>query len=343
MFELDKKEARLLDIVITSWQKNGVVSEEQAGRMRQSYTVRNTDWQTIALYIFIAAISCALMAFGSLVLDEKWIEIIRKKLSLTDSIIALLFAIVTGVLCYQGWRRKQRQPAFSLNRELFWLLPLLSTGVSVVYLGKSVGYLNNNYGLFWMLATLAYAVFSLVFRSRLLWIATLVCLIPAYVKITYYISDDAPYFLGMNLPCRMALLAVVMIVLAWLARRTDLYPPVKDITWSGAWLLFLLSGWLISIFGNTAGWQEWQELRQFRLLWWVAVFTIQCVGTLLLGIKIRDNTLRDMAVIFLFLDLYTRYFEYLWDRTNKGLFFGILALSFWWLGRWLEKRRHKKG
>jgi hypothetical protein len=40
--------------------------------------------------------------------------------------------------------------------------------------------------------------------------------------------------------------------------------------------------------------------------------------------------------------MYTRYFEYLWDRTHKGLFFAILAASFWWLGKLLEKRNKQK-
>lgn len=337
MMEVDKREAQLLQQAIRQWKQDGVISDAQAEDLQKTYTIRTNDWQTIILYIFIAAISCALMAFGSLVLDEKWIEIIRKKFSLTDGVIAFLFGAVTVFLCYQGWRRNRSRPDFSFNRELFWLLPVLSTGVTVVYLGKSVGYFGGNYGIFWMLATIIYAVVSLTLHSRLLWVATLACLIPAYVKLTYYFTGDTPYFLGMNLPCRMALLGAVIILLGWAARRAAVYQPVKEITWGGGWLLFMISGWLISIFGNCGTWQEWQELRQVHLLMWVFFFSAQCVVTLLLGIKLKDNLLRDLGVIFLLLDLYTRYFEYLWDKTNKGLFFTILALSFWWIGKRLEK------
>ncbi|NSL85475.1 hypothetical protein [Chitinophaga solisilvae] len=341
MLELDKREARLLENAVRRWEQEQLITGAQADQLRKTWSIRSTDWQTIALYIFIAAISCALMAFGSLVLDEKWIEIIRKKFSLTDGVIAFLFAVITGLLCYQGWRRNRHQPGFSLNRELFWLLPVLSTGVTVVYLGKSVHYFNGNYGLFWLLATVIYAVLALTLRSRLLWIGTLASLIPAYVKLTYYLTGDAPYFLGMNLPCRMALLAGIMILAARIMRNTNLYEPVKDITWSGSWLLFMLSGWLISIFGNCGTWQEWQELRQVHLLMWVFIFSAQCIAVLLLGLRLKDNQLRDLGIIFLLLDLYTRYFEYLWDRTNKGIFFAILALSFWQLGKVIEKRMKK--
>jgi len=345
MLEVDKREARLLEKAIMAWQERQLINPEQAQQMQQSYQVReaHTEWQTITLYIFIAAISCALMAFGSLVLDEKWIEVLRKKLSLTDSFIAALFALLTAFLCYRGYRLRRKQEvvpgqrAFSLNRELYWLLPILSTGVTVVYLGKSLQYLGGNYGLFWLLATAVYGVLALALSSQLLWIATLLCLIPAYVKLTYFVTGDASWFLGMNLPCRMLLLAAIMLLAHRLALPHKKYRAVQHITWAGGWLLLLLAAWLISIFGNSGTWSEWQQVRQYQLLWWVVVYTVICAGTIWLGIKLKDNMVRDMGVLFLLLDLYTRYFEYLWDRTHKGLFFTILALSFWWIGRRIEK------
>jgi hypothetical protein len=341
MLEIDKKEARLLQKAIDQWQQLQLINPEQAQQMQQSYQVRenNIEWQTITLYIFIAAVSCALMAFGSLVLDEKWIEVIRKKLSLTDGIIALLFCLLTVFLCYRGWQRRQKQPGYSLNRELYWLLPILSTGVTVVYLGKSLHYLNGNYGLFWLLATVTYGVLAFMLSSPLLWTATLLCLVPAYVKLTYYITGDASWFLGMNLPCRLFVLAAVMLLLHRLALRSKKYHAIQHITWAGGWLLLLSSAWLISVFGNSGTWSEWQLVRQYQLLWWVVIYTLLCAAVIWLGIKMRDPLVRDFGVIFLLLDMYTRYFEYLWDRTHKGIFFSILALSFWWIGKWIEKRK----
>ncbi|SEW44591.1 hypothetical protein SAMN05428988_5807 [Chitinophaga sp. YR573] len=342
MLEVDKKEADLLQKAISEWEKNALISPQQANDLQKTWRVREADWQAITLYIFIAAISCALMAFGSLVLDEKWIEVLRLKFSLNDGIIATLFAGLTVFLCLHGYRRQHRHPAYSLNRELFWLLPVLSIGVSVVYLGKSLAYLNGNYGAFWLLATACYGALAIVLSSRLLWSATLLCFIPAYVKLTYFITADKPYFWGMNLPCRMFLLAVIMLGVDLIFRNIKKYKRVEDITWVGSWLLLLLSGWLISIFGNSGTWDEWQHVRQVQLLWWVAAFTILCVITLLIGIKTQDSMVRDISVLFLLLDMYTRYFEYLWDRTHKGLFFAILAVSFWWIGKLLERRMRKR-
>lgn len=338
MLEVDKKEAYLLQKAVRQWESENLITPEQATRMKETWRIREGDWQVVTLYIFIAAISCALMAFGSLVLDEKWIEVFRLKYSLTDGIIATLFAGLTIFLCFHGYRRRQKDPDYSLNKELFWLLPVLSVGVSVVYLGKSLQYLHGNYGVFWLLATATYGIVGILLSSRLMWTATLLCLIPAYVKLTYFISDGQSFFWGMNLPCRMILLAFIMVGIHLIFRNNRLYKQVKHITWTGSWLLLLLSGWMISIFGNAATFEEWQQVRQVHLLWWVAGFTVLCILVLIWGIKAHDTMVRDMAVLFLLLDLYTRYFEYLWDRTHKGVFFTILALSFWWLGKMLERR-----
>ncbi|RFS22033.1 hypothetical protein DVR12_15435 [Chitinophaga silvatica] len=342
MLELNKKDAALIQRAIHAWEEESLISKTQGESLKQTIKVSSTDWQSLSLYIFIAAISCALMSFGSLVLDEKWIEIIKKKLSLTDGVISILFALLSIFLCYRGWKINKHNPFYSFNRELYWILPVLSIGVFVVYSGKSVNYFEHNYGLFWLLATLCYGILGVVFRSRLLWLATLLSLIPAYVKLTYLLSSDPNYFLGMNLPCRMILLGAVLIIIGWVQRRWRVYPPIADMTWAGGWLLFLLSGWLISIFGNCGTWEEWQLLRQVRLLQWVILYTLQCLAVFVIGARTKDELLRDLGMIFLLLDLYTRYFEYLWNLTNKGLFFGILALSFWWIGKLVERRISKR-
>jgi hypothetical protein len=60
-------------------------------------------------------------------------------------------------------------------------------------------------------------------------------------------------------------------------------------------------------------------------------------GFLLYGLKSNDTIAREFGITFLIIFLYTKYFEYFWDHTNKTLFFGILAASFWLIGRKAEK------
>jgi hypothetical protein len=49
---------------------------------------------------------------------------------------------------------------------------------------------------------------------------------------------------------------------------------------------------------------------------------------------------RGFGLTFIFINLYTRFFEYFWEGTHKAIFFAILALSFWYLGSRAEKIWH---
>jgi hypothetical protein len=45
---------------------------------------------------------------------------------------------------------------------------------------------------------------------------------------------------------------------------------------------------------------------------------------------------RGFGLTFVFINLYTRYFEYFWHSLPKALFFGLLAVSFWVIGKYAE-------
>jgi hypothetical protein len=49
---------------------------------------------------------------------------------------------------------------------------------------------------------------------------------------------------------------------------------------------------------------------------------------------------RGFGITFIFINLYTRFFEYFWEGTHKAIFFAILAISFWYLGSRAEKIWH---
>ena len=52
------------------------------------------------------------------------------------------------------------------------------------------------------------------------------------------------------------------------------------------------------------------------------------------------GVLGGFGLIFLFINLYTRFFEYFWDSTHKAAFFAVLAVSFWFFGSRAETIWH---
>ena len=49
-----------------------------------------------------------------------------------------------------------------------------------------------------------------------------------------------------------------------------------------------------------------------------------------------DGVLRGFGLTFFFIELYTKFFEYFWNGIHKAIFFAILGVSFWLIGRKAE-------
>jgi hypothetical protein len=102
-------------------------------------------------------------------------------------------------------------------------------------------------------------------------------------------------------------------------------------------IYLFVSLWLLSVFGNFGTLEEWYSVRQLSLFYWGLISATVSIVCIFIGLKYRDDIAREFGITFLFLNLYTRYFEYFWDNWNKALFFSVLAISFWLIGRKAEK------
>ncbi|WP_346237143.1 hypothetical protein ABDK00_012075 [Niabella insulamsoli] len=339
---VNKKEAKLLNEAIEQWQKDQLLDEEKAVELKSAVKSYRSDFDTLAFYASIGAVSCALLAFGALVLDEKWIERLRQFFAFSELIIGVIFALLALLLTWVARKRKARFPDSTLANESFTVLIALSAGVSVAYFTRSWGASYQSYGAGIFITALLYGLAAVYLDSKILWAGALLALISSWGVQTYAWSDDADhsYFLGMNYPLRMAFFGALLVLLSTRLPRFQQTKNFYDLSWYGVWIFFLLSGLVVSVSGNLS-YDVWTAIRQGKLFIWAIAYTLLLIGLLLYAIKQKDETLRDIVIIFFLLNIYTRYFEYFWDRTNKGLFFALLALSFWLIGNKAEQVRKK--
>lgn len=110
-----------------------------------------------------------------------------------------------------------------------------------------------------------------------------------------------------------------------------------QITYIIGMMYLFISLWFLSVFGNLGTLEEWYSVKQISLFYWAIVSAAACVVSIFIGLKYRDDIAREFGITFLFINLYTRYFEYFWDNWHKALFFSVLAASFWIIGRKAEK------
>lgn len=339
--QVEKKEAELLEKAIDHWQQEGVVDEATAGKMRHSFAVEDSNSSVLSTYALVASVSCGLLAFGALVMDEKWVELIRRKFGFAELTVGLCFVALSAVLAWFSYKRRRKTPAAEATNEAFNITIILSLAVAIAYIGRSIGYQNGNYAPILLLAALTYGAAGILLRSRLLWGAMLLALAGWWGAQTYYWSRGADYFLQMNYALRMTVFGLLVLLLSWLAVKVVLLAPYLKLTRIMGWVFFLTAAWSLSVLGNSSNIEVWLQVRQGRLWFWALGFSLMLIGLIVYAFRSKDTFLRDIGLVFFLVNIYTRYFEYFWDKTNKGLFFIILAVSFWWIGRYAERWRKK--
>jgi len=331
-----------LNDAIETWKKEALIDQPTAERLKQSITSYRNEFDSVAFYASIAAVSCALLAFGALVLDEKWIEKLRKLFAFSEFVIGFIFGAVAVFLTWIAKRRTKKFPYALLANESFTILIALATGVSIAYFIKSFNADYHYYGLGIFIIACIYGILGTYLNSRLLWTCMILALISSWATQTYAWSGDAAqsYFLGMNYPLRMVVLGAAMVTASSFLQRWTATQPFYQISWYSSWIFLLLSGLFLSVSGNLS-YDVWAAIRQGSLFMWAIAYTLLLIAILIYAVRQKDETLRDITIVFFLLNIYTRYFEYFWDKTNKGLFFALLALSFWLIGKKAEQLRKR--
>lgn len=142
------------------------------------------------------------------------------------------------------------------------------------------------------------------------------------------------YFADIQDPKLMAVIALATMTLGvWHERRLETGPLRRCLGFGGLYLIFGLLYLNLSL---------WFLTLPRGLLGWVLAFTAAGIGQIVAGARLRDARFTGFGIVFLAIDLYTRFFEHFWDRLSAGTFFllgGALAMI---LGYAFERQGHAR-
>ncbi|PWJ59454.1 hypothetical protein CLV98_102287 [Dyadobacter jejuensis] len=341
--KVQKEEDETIRKAIKHWEDQQLITKDQSARLTESYEVEPGNLDAVAKYALIAAISCGLLAFGSLIVDEKWIEQLRKSWGYSEWAVGLLFSIVSVALIYWVKARQANRPEDRASIEIINIGIGLSVAISIAYWMRHFDSLSSQYQLPLLLATLCYFIIAAMLQSKTLWTVMILAATGWWASQTHQWADGDFRFAGMNYPLRMTLFGLLIWISSFVLDRFPRLISFKATTYTAGLILFLTAAWTLSIFGNYDDLERWTSIKQQDFWYWALGFTLLLALLLTLAIKTEQAILRDITLIFFLLNLYTRYFEYFWERTNKGIFFAVLALSFWFVakkaGEWRSRRR----
>lgn len=334
---LDKPEAEFLDNTIKHWEEEGLIDSAKAEQLRSSYAVKQFDWRRLAQYSFWIALACGLIAVASLVINDAIINLLQSLYNTPDILISVLAAGIAAWMYYYGQRQKRKFPERQFSNEATLFSGVLFTAISIAFLGKALDNGSGHYSTLFLLSVFVYGALALKFQSKLIWAFALISLGSWFGTETGYQTNWGNYFFGLNYPLRFVLFGAVLTASGLVLEHYKKLQGFNTLTYVIGLFYFFISLWILSIFGNLATIEDWLKTDQVELVSWGIISSVASLGVMLYGLKQKDEIAREFGITFLLINIYTRYFEYMWDRTDKAIFFGILAVSFWLIGRKAEK------
>ena len=335
---LGKKQHRVVSEIIGRWKANGTIDAPTAQRLAASMSVLSFDWHKAARYAFLVAVVCLVIAIGATLADRVLMALLQRLFDSPAILKCAFFSLLAAGVFWSALNERKRRPHHVYRNEAIFFVGVLEVAAAVGFLGMAVDTGSGHYSLLFLLASGLYLLLGWWFPSKLVWVFGLLSLGAWMGTETGYLSGRGAYFLGMNYPARCVLFGAALAAVCLLGEQRALPMSAQNKVMGLLYLFIAL--WIMSIFGNYGDMARWHSTRQYELAHWSILFGALAVAAIVWGLRHDDGVLRGFGLTFLFINLYTRFFEYFWDSMHKAFFFALLAASFWLVGTRAEAIWH---
>lgn len=342
--KLNKSQSRFLESTIDKWEKDQLLSAAKATELKANIAPVGFDWKKLASYAFGIAVSCIAISLLLLVSDQDILSLIAQLGRAPDLIFFAFFSLVSLVLYYLGIKRRRTKSQYQFSNEALLFGGVLATAGAITFFGKMMDNGSQHFSILLLISTIIYLLLAWFVKSKQIWIFGMVSLAAWFGTETAYQTDWANYFMGMNYPLRFMVFGVVLFLLFQLLKNIKAFEFFYNISSSIAMLYLFSSLWLLSIFGNYGDIDSWYSSDASEHISWMFTLAIVSGAFLFHGLKYGNDKHREFGIIFLMINIYSRYFEFFWESMHKTIFFALLALSFWFIGKraerfWLKKSK----
>lgn len=333
----NRKQGEFLGDVIDSWRADGVVDPETADRLEKSFVIRPFDWARLAKYSFVIAVICAAIGLCTMFADKELLALIERIIDAPDNVLLAFFSSVSAIFFFFGIRKSRKNPHHKFGNEALLLFGVLFAAMAIAFLGRILDSGSGHFSLLLLLAAALYGVIGVLGGSGLVWVCALLALGGWYGAETGYVSGWGAYYFGMNYPLRFLLFGAILALIGLSLKKSPVAAFLHRPTYTVGLLYLFVSLWILSIFGNYGDMHAWHRSTHMELFRWSVVFGLVAIAAIWYGLRYDDGAARGFGIVFLLINLYTKFFEYFWSDMHKAVFFLILAVSFWLIGWKAEK------
>jgi len=336
--DVTKNERQTIEQALAHWQDQKMLEPEKVSELKNNLDDKGFEWKILARYAFWIALASLIFSVISLFSDDYLETLIEKFYDTPNTVFSIIFLLLAFLFYFLGFRNKCKFPEKTFSNETLMLAGSFATAASIGFLGKVLDRDENHYTILFLLSIIVYGILSVKLNSKLIWVFTLVALGIWFATETAYHSQWGFKFWGMNYPLRFTIFGLLLTGFSYfLQPKIKILSPFQSTSYVIGLLYTMIALWLLSIFGNYSDFDKWTQVRQYEIFYWGLLGIVLSLGLALYGMKIKDHVSRDIGFVFFVINLYTRFVEYLWDNINRTIFFLILAVSFWVVGRWAER------
>lgn len=354
-----RRRNRAIQVELLTLQQLGLLTAEQRQQIAHRYPTTAAD--LLGLVRWFTILGSVGAGLGMLLLLGSSINLY----SLIEGGSTLLFC---GLLLLARWLKRPRVPAepapggaapaattaapqarlLRVAASLELLACFALTALTLT-LGKQHDTGSGHWPALFGLDLLVLVPMAYVLVNRLVLIYACINLFVFFGGETGYVSGWGMYWLGMNYPLRFLVAGLVCIGIGWLHGSGQVpalrpYAVLSRVYQHFGMLVVNFALWFFALFGYFSGHDELfrraagAERLLFSVLW--ALF---CGGSLYVGVKRDLSILRAHGQVFLLINMYTFYFQFVALHSGELWFLHMLLIggSLTYLGISLE-RRHRR-
>lgn len=308
MLTTEAKERLAGDVAL--WHADGVIDAATLKTLQERYDTPGFGFMTLIKYAGISGGVLALLGLLGLV----------TALADSEVLAALILAGLGAALATSGaMLGRDSRARYTYSSRVVLALGVVAWAAGVGVGAHALGCEDPTIAFIMGLGVVP-AVFFLAYREQngfLLFLGLLAVLhwIGSWSRLvgrsSYEFAIDEPRFMAP---------AALLVFLAGVWHEGRGRPPRFHLVYQTLGLLYLdLSLLFVSIYPY--------ESRGFG----IALVTVAALGQIVLGARLKNPLVMGFGVTALALDLFTRYFESMWDEVDRGLFFivgGLLLVMF---------------
>lgn len=335
--QLNRKNAVVVRDALNQWKSQGLLDQKTADSLVSDIYVIPFDWKRLAKFSLWVSLICIVTAIGAVLADDILMEMLQKIFDAHYIVKCAVLSLISAGLYWWGARRRTQYPEKIFSTEGILFLGVLATASAVYELGRAFDNGSGHYSVLLLLSFVIYGLLGIKFKSNLIWIFSLASLGSWFGAETGYASGWGAYYLGMNYPLRFVLFGGVLVGVTFALESVSWFKELLKSTMAMGLLYLFIALWILSIFGNYGDMISWHSIKQIELFHWSLIFGLVAGASIYHGLRFDNGMTKGFGITFLFINLYTRFFEYFWNGLHKAIFFALLGATFWFVCSKAEK------